>query len=296
MRALAVSVSILAVIALSVALALGLPDVIARQAVGMQREAQDALAGALRALRSGQPGAVIGFLTLCFMHGFLHAIGPGHGKAVIAAYGAASGAGVRWMAGLAALSSLGQALVAIALVYGAVWLLDGARDRIEELAAYIEPFSFALVAGLGLMLVWRGLRRLRPAKVAHHHHHHDHDCSCGHSHAPDPQALAAAKDWREVAVLVLGVALRPCTSALFLLILTWRLGLDALGIIGALVMGVGTMAVTGTAGIGAALMRRGVLLSLPEGGAALRPITAMIELLFGFAIAVIAGSVLIRLL
>ena len=279
------------------AFALGLQDWLARNAIAFQREAQNALAAALRALRAGEPGAVTGFLALCFTHGFLHALGPGHGKAVIAAYAAASPASLRWLTGLAVVSSLAQAAVAVVLVYAAVWLLDGARDRVEGLAGLVEPLSFAMIAALGLMLVWRGARRLAGSRGAPHigrDHIHGPDCGCGHSHAPDPVALADAKDWREAAALILGVALRPCTSALFLLILTWRLDLDLLGILGAFVMGLGTMTVTASAGLIAALMRRGVFLALPD-GRSLLPVMAVFELMLGVAIAALAGVTALRL-
>lgn len=299
MRRAALILSVALALVAAGAFALGLQDWLARNAIAFQREAQNALAGALRALRAGQPGAVTGFLALCFTHGFLHALGPGHGKAVIAAYGAASPSSLRWLVGLAALSSLAQAAVAVLLVYSAVWLLDGARDRIEGLAGMVEPLSFAMIAVLGVMLVWRGARRLAGTGASHHsladHDHvHGPDCGCGHSHFPDPDALVAARDWREAAALILGVALRPCTSALFLLILTWRLDLDLLGILGAFVMGAGTMMVTSAAGLIAAMMRRGVFLALPD-GRSLVPLMALFELLLGLSIAVLAGATAVRL-
>lgn len=302
MRRTALIVSVAFALLAAAAFAAGLQDWVARNAISFQRDAQNALAGALRALRAGQPGAVSGFLVLCFTHGFLHALGPGHGKAVIAAYAAASPASLRRLTGLAALSSLAQAAVAVMLVYVAVWLLDGARDRIEGLARLIEPLSFATIAVLGLMLVARGVRRLSAPRGgadsghAHAHAHvHGPECGCGHSHAPDPVALASARDRREAAALILGIALRPCTSALFLLILTWRLDLDLLGILGAFVMGLGTMMVTALAGLFAALLRRGVVLALPA-GRSLLPVMAVFELMLGGLIAALAGATAIRML
>lgn len=279
------------------ALAFGAQDWLAGHAIALQREAQNALGAALRALRAGQPGAVTAFLGLCFTHGFLHALGPGHGKAVMAAYGTASGASLRRLMGIAALSSMAQALVAVLVVYSAVWLLDGARERVEGLARMIEPASAVLIALLGAMLCWRGLRGLmamRRTRAHHHHHDHSGDCGCGHAHGPDVDRALAAHGWREAAALIAGIALRPCTSALFLLILTWRLGLDAIGIAGAFVMGVGTMAVTASAALAAWCLRRGVFLALPE-GRALAPALAVVELAVGLTVTLVAGGLAIRL-
>lgn len=290
---------LLALVALGLAV-VGLQGWMAEAALGFQRQAQDALAGALRALRNGEPGAVAGFLTICFLHGFLHALGPGHGKGVIAAYAVAAPVAPSRLVVIAGLSSLAQAVTAILVVYAGVWLLDGAREGVEGLAAAIEPLSFGFVALLGLMLCFRAWRHFPREGAGHgHHHHHDHDhgpdCGCGHSHAPDPEALAKAGSAREVAALVAGVALRPCTSALFLLILTWRLGLDALGILGALVMGVGTMAVTLSSGLLAGMARRG-LIGIARGGGALARGLVAAEFLLGAAILIFAGSAALRLL
>lgn len=291
------ALAVLALVALGLA-AFGLQGWMAEAVLGAQRQAQDALAGALRALRNGEPGAVAGFLTICFLHGFLHALGPGHGKGVIAAYAVAAPVPAARLVVIAGLSSLAQAVTAILVVYAGVWLLDGAREGVEGLAAAIEPLSFGFVALLGLMLCIRAWRRF-PREQAGHGHHHDHDhgpeCGCGHSHAPDPAELAGARSVREVAALVAGVALRPCTSALFLLILTWRLGLDALGILGALVMGVGTMAVTLSSGLVAGMARR-VLIGLAQDGGALARGLVAAEFLLGAAILVFAGSAALRLL
>ncbi len=282
-------------LAAGVVLALGLDDAMARMVVSLQRDYQNALGRVLRALRAGQPGAVSSFLGICFAYGFFHALGPGHGKAVIAAYGFVSRSAMRRMIGIAALSSLGQATVAVALIYAGVWLYDGARDRVEGLAARIDPIAMLLIAGLGLMMFLRGLRRLSARRqTGGHDHLHDAHCDCGHAHAPDPVAVSAVQSWRELAALVLGIALRPCTGALFLLILTWRLGIDTLGIFGAFVMGFGTLMVTGCAAVLAVAMRNGVGLSL-SGFKGAAQLAAIIEFVVGALIFVLGLTAASRL-
>lgn len=287
----------LAVLALATGLvfAFRLDDQLARMVVSLQRDYQNALGRILRALRAGQPGAVASFLGICFAYGFFHALGPGHGKAVIAAYGFGSGAATRRLIGVAALSSFGQATVAIALIYAGVWLYDGARERVEGLAARLDPIAMLLIAGLGLMLFWRGLRHLGAFRRVRHDHVHEENCACGHAHAPDPAAVSAAHGWREAVALVLGVALRPCTGALFLLILTWRLEIDALGILGAYVMGFGTFMVTGLAAILAVAIRNGLQLSI-AGLTVTSRVAALIELAVGAMVLVLGTSAAVRLL
>ncbi len=182
---------------------------------GWQREAQEALAGAVRALRGGQPGAWAALLGICFTYGVLHAVGPGHGKALIGAYGVARRVPVARLSALALVSALAQAAVAVALVYALVALLGLTRDAATGLAEGAVPaLGNLLIAGLGLWLLWRGvqgLRRQAAARGPHHHHerhhdhhHHDHDeaCGCGHAHAPTVAQIEALTGWRDTALLV----------------------------------------------------------------------------------------------
>ncbi|MDF3855843.1 nickel/cobalt transporter [Paracoccus sp. P2] len=285
---------LIALLALAVAAGLvlwtGLDDRVARMAVGWQRDYQNALA---RALRGGETGAVTAFLGICFAYGFLHALGPGHGKALIGAYGLATDVPMRRMVSLAAITSLAQATVAVAVVYAGVWIFGGARDRVEGASASLEPFSAAAIAALGIILCWRGFRRLAAGRHRHGHAHSE-TCGCGHAHVPDAQDVLAARSWREAAALVAGVALRPCTGALFLLILTWRFDLDVIGIAGAYVMGIGTMMVTGLAAVAAVALRRGVHVSLPALGRA-SVIASLAEIAFGGLVAIFAIATAFRL-
>ena len=240
-------------------------SVVNRWAAETQRDVQNAMAGSIRALRAGNTGALAGLWGLCFAYGFVHAAGPGHGKLVIGGYGVAARVAARRLAGLAALSSVAQALCAIMVVYAAVWVLGWGRDQLSDLADNtMAPLSYALIAGLGGYLVLRGLRKLlRQRKVVAHHHHHEHDhsndhhhhdhahthddgtCSeCGHKHGPSAEEAANVKSLRDALAIIVSIAIRPCTGAIFLLILTHAFGLDFAGIVGALVMGLGTAAFT----------------------------------------------------
>lgn len=268
---------------------------------GAQRAAQDQLAGAIRSLRAGEAGALAAFWAVCFGYGVLHAAGPGHGKLAIGGYGLARRVPLGRLAGLALASSLAQAAVAVALVYALVAVLGLARDAVEGAAEdWLTPFGHAMIAGLGLWLVWRGARGLRAEiagrnhRTGHDHHHdpHDHGPHCTHAHGPTVAEVEKVSGLRDGMALVAGIALRPCSGALFVLILTWQLGIGAAGVIGAFVMGLGTALLTLAVAFMAVWAREGAFAALPGRGVARA--VPVLELGVGLAIAAAALGLLVR--
>lgn len=285
---------------------LGADRVVSTWALDGQREAQGAMSGALRRLRSGDATAVASLMAVCFGYGFFHAAGPGHGKVLIGGYGAARQVSAARLSLVALVSSLAQGLTAVVLVGAGLWLIGWSRERMTQMADELfAPLSFLAIALVGLWLVWRGARglwRLQQARAEthdhpldHHRHHHDHAhegpdhvCStCGHAHAPSPEAVANATGLREILALIAAVAIRPCTGALFVLILTAQMGVFWAGIMGTFAMAFGTASVTILVALASVGLRRGALAGLSESSALARA-QPMIELAVGAIIAVIA--------
>ncbi|MBT6191069.1 MAG: hypothetical protein HOI22_12515 [Tateyamaria sp.] len=270
---------------------LGGMDLISHWAALQQREAQTALAAGLRAVRAGEPGAWITLMGVCASYGFFHAAGPGHGKLLIGGYGAAARVTALRLSTLAVISSLAQALTAIVLVGAGALVLGWSRARMTDTAEQVlAPASYGAIAMVGLWLAWRGLRRVRSVRAAAAVAEDGTCHSCGHAHGPSVDQVAGLTSWRDAVVIVVSVAMRPCTGAVFLLILCFGLGIPLAGIIGAMVMGLGTASVTVLVAILAVGTRRSALAGW-SGSGAVRAI-ALIEIVAGAVIAVIATTLL----
>lgn len=291
MRRLLLIVPLLLALAAAWALASSQDDAIARWAAGWQREFQNALAGGLRALRAGHPGAVAALLSTCFAYGFFHAVGPGHGKLLIGGYGLGSKVSVLRLSAISLLSSLGQAVTAIALVLLGLFLLDWSRERLTGIAETIMlPMSTVAIGLVGFWLATRGLRRLwagQRALTARHagadHHHMPGQCGSGHRHGPTPEELEETTGLRDALVLVASIAMRPCSGAILLLVLAWHMEILPSGILGVLAMSSGTAALTILVALLSVFARESTRLSLGPGRAA-GMVLPLIEVSAGVAI------------
>lgn len=312
-------ISILSLVILVVGVALwatGVLDGVSAWAAEWQRQVQTSMARGVRALRAGEPGALIALLTICFSYGFFHAVGPGHGKVLIGGYSLASKATMWRMSSVALLSSLAQGLSAVLLVFAGVLVLNLTRQQMVGLAEdWFADASYGAIALIGLYLLVRGARKLLRVSRAeahshshdqdsnnensgHDHHHHDHAApnfcqDCGHAHAPGLHEVEAAGNWRELTVLIVGVAIRPCTGALFLLVLTWQMGLVWQGILGVVAMALGTASVTIVTAMAAVGLRGGLLAGLLEGGGTLAArAVPLLEIVAGALVMIVALGLL----
>ncbi|CAM4202552.1 Nickel/cobalt efflux system [Kerstersia similis] len=111
------------------------------------------LTGAVRTWRDG--GGAWLLVWLSFAYGVFHALGPGHGKAVITAYVLANRQTVRNGAILSLVSAMVQALVAVVLVGLAVSVLQWGGATLTQATWWLELASFGCVALLGAWLVWK---------------------------------------------------------------------------------------------------------------------------------------------
>lgn len=171
-------------------------------------------------------GAVLLALLAAFAFGALHAVEPGHGKTLVAAYFVGVKGTVRQALGLglivAVTHTVGVLAIGLIAIFGSHWILP------EKLYPWLSLVSGLMVMALGLRLILsrgggRLLHRLSRLPLFGHHHHHDHD------HAP-----AATSDgippWRTLIGIGLADGLTPSPSALVVLLAAVSLHRIGLGI------------------------------------------------------------------
>jgi ABC-type nickel/cobalt efflux system permease component RcnA len=217
-----------------------------------QRGFQNQMAGAVQALKSGQSGAYATLFLATGLYGFVHALGPGHGKYLVGGVGLGTRIATARLLAVAVASSLLQSVFAILLVYGAFSVISASAAQVTGFAEdVLTPASFIAIAGVGGLLIWRGIKAVWSG--ARHDHGHDH---CGHSHGPTPDQVAQISSLRDAVVLSVSIALRPCTGAIFLLIIAWQMDLHWAGAWAVIVMGLGTAGLTGLVAVSSVAARR----------------------------------------
>jgi ABC-type nickel/cobalt efflux system permease component RcnA len=194
--------------------------------------------------------------------GAVHAVSPGHGKTVMAAYLVGTRGRARHAIGLAlavTVSHTAGVLVLAALTLGASDLIPP-----ERLYPVLGLASGLTVVGIGAWLLlarWRDLRHGR-AHAHDHGHPHEGDHDGVHRHGPISHSHARATEarltWRSLLALGLAGGLVPSASALLLLLGSVAAGRPAFGLALAIAFGVGMAVVLG--GIGLALASAGRLL------------------------------------
>lgn len=211
------------------------------------------MTSALKVMRDdgGTPWALLG---VGLAYGIFHAAGPGHGKAVIAAWIIADDRSLKRGLGLSLAAALLQALVAIALVLVLTLALRTTAATMGQTTRLVELASFAAVGLVGIVVLWRKAGALAavsgavPAEPA-----------CDHVHLPGPEVLDRLASWRAMAGVVLAAGLRPCSGALVILVFALANGLLWAGVAATFAMALGTALTTGALAAFAVLFKRAAL-------------------------------------
>ena len=210
--------------------------------MGLQRDVYAALGSRIQGM-SDSTDAALGAVAFALILGMIHAMTPGHGKAVVFSY--FFGARARPWGGIVmalkiASTHVFSAIVLVAL-FGSAASMFG---RPAGVAKGVQVTSYALIVLVGLWLSYRAIAEAR--HPAAHAHSHDHDRSRG--------------------LLPFAIGLLPCPMTM--LILTFAIARATLvaGLVLTLFLGIGiaaTIALVGTLGV---VARLGIFARLDPGG------------------------------
>jgi ABC-type nickel/cobalt efflux system permease component RcnA len=144
-------------------------------------------------------GVLIVLLLAAFGWGAVHALSPGHGKAMVAAYLVGTRGTARHAAALGATVTVTHTAGVVLL--GVVALTLSAFVLPEQLYPWLSLASGLLVLAVGAAVLRSRARKRRHAHHHHHHHHHEHDLSA-----------------RGIVAMGASAGLIPCPSALVVLL------------------------------------------------------------------------------
>ncbi|MFL5912882.1 MAG: nickel/cobalt transporter [Gaiellaceae bacterium] len=157
----------------------------------------DGFAGVFADAASGK-GVLLLLLLTAFGWGALHALSPGHGKTMVAAFLVGTRGTARHAVALGATVTITHTIGVFAL--GLVTLALSQYVLPEQLYPWLTLSSGLLVVIVGVNVLRSRIRAARAAHQHHHHHHHD-DLT-----------------WRSLVGMGASAGLIPCPSALVVLL------------------------------------------------------------------------------
>jgi nickel/cobalt exporter len=225
------------------------------------------------------PVILLGLLVAAGL-GAIHALSPGHGKTVMAAYLVGSRGNMRHAVGLGLTVTVSHTLGVLAL--GALSLSAATFIAPERLYPILSIASGAIVVVIGGYLLlsrlrtWQQERESAREHAVAHEHGHEHSHAHEHGHEHHHEAVAAAKPegwhehggighthvpkdgmgWRGLFALGLSGGMIPSVSALLILIGSISIGRPVYGIILTIAFGLGMAAVLVGVGLAFVYARR----------------------------------------
>jgi nickel/cobalt exporter len=216
-------------------------------------------------------------LAIAFAYGVFHAVGPGHGKAVLLSYFLSQDAKISrgvLMGAQIAFFHVVSAIVIVVIVH--LILQQAFGGPVDELD-FLKIASYGAITLIGAAMLNGAFRRLRRASRLHGHadHHHDHDAPGhvppghvppGHVHDETCGHVSPVQAWREGGLLSVAVGLIPCSGAVLILVYCLANGLLLSGVLMAGAIAVGMAITLSLIGIAAIFGRQRALATAERRG------------------------------
>ncbi|CAG9298366.1 nickel/cobalt transporter [Celerinatantimonas diazotrophica] len=250
-------------------------------------------------------------MALSLIYGVFHAVGPGHGKVVMASYLSTHRQKLKTSICLTMAAAMMQALVAIALVTVLRFVLTQTAHQVNNNAMNIIHMNSLLVIALGIWLAFSALKKCFPKKPKIHYQqfsypanhvssavlrsvqNHPPQCGCGHHHSVSAEQLADAHNWRDYLALIISIGARPCSGALLVLTVSALMGVYWIGVISAIVMALGTGSTTSALAF-ITVTARGLMIRV-YGNKEVSPYLLALPAAFGALLLIILGVTLYQM-
>ncbi|VTU06904.1 ABC transporter permease [Actinobacillus porcinus] len=243
-----------------------------KQVVLWQRDFNQIISAQLHQIKQTPTESGITLITVSFLYGVFHAIGPGHGKFVIASYLSTHESKLKSSMKLTFFSSLMQGIVAVIAVSILVVALQLSSNYFKTSQLWLERVALFLMLLLGVQWMYQAIKMMRQSnsisimnKSKPYIHaisikskavfdipfnpnrnnakdksqENSYRCHCGHQHLPNAHQLQA-QSWKSQLLIILTIGMRPCSGAIFVLFLAYMLDLYFWGVIATMGMALGT--------------------------------------------------------
>jgi nickel/cobalt exporter len=220
----------------------------------------------LAAIKRGDDASALwGGLLIAFLYGVFHALGPGHGKTVIAGYFLGHQAG--WSRGIAMACwmAISHVLAAIGIVLVVHFILSHSFATPVDEMMWLRFVSYGAIILIGLAMLigtWRGKAVLgcnhdHGTACAHDHHHdHAHQAHDEHGHHGHTHTISLTGNQ---SLLAIAAGFVPCSGAILILVFCLTNSLIWQGVVMTLMIAFGMAATLSVIGLGSILLRRQTL-------------------------------------
>ena len=206
--------------------------------VSSQKNLREKISQHVTHLKNGELASLGIFLFICLIYGLIHALGPGHGKTIVASYFIARRGKILQGVGLGTAITTIHTLSAVALLFALYGATKAALFPLFEASRiHIEKASYALIMLTGLILTIIAIR-----ETVHSHQN---------------ETVQATASWKELLWFAFITGIVPCPAVALIVFFCLLNDLPGIALLGAAAICIG-MSMTNTVfGIGAILARRG---------------------------------------
>ncbi|QDZ03491.2 ABC transporter permease [Nitratireductor mangrovi] len=230
--------------------------------IAIQREIYLAFGERIRAFADSGDWSLLAFhLPMGILFGAVHALTPGHSKAVLAAYLTGSTARVPRALGISLILSTVHVGMSVFIALLSLPLVSVALGSVGR-APLLENLSRGLLGAIGVWMLWQAAR------------------GTGHAHRRDTAAGFAA-------------GLIPCPLTLFVMTFAISRGVPEAGVAFAVVMLGGVAFVLAAVAVAAVIFRQSLLQLLASRPSLLDRTTRSIQLVVGIILVVVAANTLV---